>query len=104
LPAYRPSIHGATGLLHPLVVREGFIEPNDEPRPGLTIDEDMLADYPGIAGSSPGRKRREPVHEAQRGISRCRYRIYLCYAHQIVLSSDCSAASFENSDCVAVVI
>jgi L-alanine-DL-glutamate epimerase-like enolase superfamily enzyme len=37
---------------NPLVVREGFIEPNDEPGLGLTIDEDMLADYPGIAGSS----------------------------------------------------
>jgi L-alanine-DL-glutamate epimerase-like enolase superfamily enzyme len=29
---------------NPLVVREGFIEPNDEPGLGLTIDEDMLAD------------------------------------------------------------
>jgi hypothetical protein len=37
---------------NPLVMREGFIEPNDEPGLGLTIDEDRLADYRGIAGSS----------------------------------------------------
>jgi hypothetical protein len=33
-----------------LVVKDGFIEPNDEPGLGLTIHEDILADYPAIAG------------------------------------------------------
>lgn len=37
---------------NPLVVKDGFIEPNDEPGLGLTINEDILADYPAIAGSS----------------------------------------------------
>jgi L-alanine-DL-glutamate epimerase-like enolase superfamily enzyme len=34
------------------VVKDGFIEPDDEPGLGLTINEDILADYPAIAGSS----------------------------------------------------
>ena len=37
---------------NPLVVKDGFIEPNNEPGLGLTINEDILADYPAIAGSS----------------------------------------------------
>ena len=37
---------------NPLVVRDGFIEPNDEPGLGLTIDEDLLARYPAIPGAS----------------------------------------------------
>lgn len=37
---------------NPLVVRDGFIEPNDGPGLGLAIDEDMLAQYPAIPGSS----------------------------------------------------
>ena len=34
-----------------LPVKDGFIEPNDEPGLGLAINEDILKDYPAIAGS-----------------------------------------------------
>jgi len=37
---------------NPLVVTDGFIEPNDEPGLGLTINEEMLVNYPAIPGSS----------------------------------------------------
>lgn len=33
-----------------LVVKEGYIEPNDQPGLGLYIDEEILARYPGIPG------------------------------------------------------
>jgi L-alanine-DL-glutamate epimerase-like enolase superfamily enzyme len=33
-----------------LVVKEGYIEPNDQPGLGLHIDEELLARYPGIPG------------------------------------------------------
>jgi hypothetical protein len=50
---------------NPLVVREGFIEPNDEPDPSLTIDEDMLADYPGIAARPTCRRARRVPFSSQ---------------------------------------
>jgi D-galactarolactone cycloisomerase len=37
---------------NPLLVKDGFIEPNDQPGLGLAINEDILKEFPAIAGSS----------------------------------------------------
>jgi L-alanine-DL-glutamate epimerase-like enolase superfamily enzyme len=34
----------------PLAVKDGYIEPNDQPGLGLDINEEVLAKYPGIHG------------------------------------------------------
>lgn len=35
---------------NPLVVKDGYIEPNDEPGLGVDVDESVIAKYPGIPG------------------------------------------------------
>jgi hypothetical protein len=72
--------------------RSGAMEPAQNPfRPRCEVIKDFLP--LGVEVLTP-----------RQWYARSRFRIYLCYAHQIVPSIRSLCSVFENSDCVAIVI